>query len=385
VYASLASNLVAGDTNATWDVFVRDRLTQTTARASLGPGASEANGPSGWLVRPTITDDGRFIAFASRATNLLAVDANGSDDVFVRDTLTSTTFAASVTPSGNLKPGHSAPLDVPSTASIASATGGVVVFTSSAVLEVIDSNSLQDAYLFNAVDPAPPGVEDWSFGYRTPNQQYRTIMSYAPGTRVQFFSNPNVSFGGFPLGVAVPDPYAAECWKSLDYTASTVAGWTPSVFVPFCAGDGSANACPCGNASAPDSGRGCVNSLALSSWLTAIGTASLSNDKVVLKGSGMPDGGVLYFQGTAQQAGGGGVAFGDGLLCVGGSIRRLAVKINAANASSLPATGEPALSTTGALTSAGTVHYQLWYRDANVYCAAETFNLTNALSIVWAP
>jgi hypothetical protein len=261
----------------------------------------------------------------------------------------------------------------------------VVVFASAAALEVVDTNSVQDAYIFNAVDPLPPGVEDWSFGYRTPNQQYRTIMSYAPGTRVQYFSNPNVSFAGFPLGVAVPDPYAAECWRSLNYTASTVAGWTPSVYAAYCAGDGSASACPCGNSSAPDSGRGCTNSIAQAGLVQGIGTASLANDTVVLKGSGMPDGGVLYFQGTAQQAGGAGFSFGDGLLCIAGTIRRLAVKFNVANASVLPAGGDPALSASGALTSAGTVHYQLWYRDAGVFCTGETFNLTNALSIVWAP
>jgi hypothetical protein len=128
-----------------------------------------------------------------------------------------------------------------------------------------------------------------------------------------------------------------------------------------------------------------VNSLALAGLVTGIGTASLTNDTVVLKGSGMPDGGVLYFQGTAQQAGGAGSVFGDGLLCVAGSIRRLAVKFNVGNASSLPAAGDPALSASGALTGAGTVYYQLWYRDAFAFCTGETFNLTNGLGVLWAP
>mgnify|MGYP000089842319 CR=1 FL=1 len=385
VFTSLASNLVAPDANNTWDVFVHDLQTATTVRASVGPGGAEGNGPSGWMARSSITDDGRFVAFGSRASNMIAVDGNGSDDAFVRDMQQGTTVAASVTPSGNLKFAASANVDQATTVSISSANGNVVVFVSSAALEVVDTNSLQDAYIWNAVDPLPPGVEPWSFGYRTPDQQLRTIMSYTPGTRVQYFSNPNVSFAGQPLGIAVPDPYAAECWKSLNYTASTVAGFTPSVYVPFCAGDGSATACPCGNASALDSGRGCANSLGLTGFVTAQGTASLTNDKVVLKGSGMPDAGVLYFQGTAQMASGAGVVFGDGLLCVSGTIRRLGVKFNSANASTLPASGDPALSVSGALSGAATVNYQLWYRDAIAHCTGDTFNLTNGLSIVWGP
>jgi hypothetical protein len=376
-FTSLATNLVALDLNNTWDVFVHDRQLGTTLRASVGTGGLEGNGPSGWLARPSITDDGRFVAFGSRASNLLPSDANGSDDAFVRDLSLGTTVAASVTSGGGQKSAASANVDQMTTVSIS--------FASSAPLEIVDTNSVQDAYIWNAVDPLPPGVEPWAFGYRTPNQQYRTIMAYAPGTRVQYFSNPNVSFAGQPLGIAVPDPYAAECWKSLNYSAATVANFTPSVFLPFCAGDGSATACPCGNASPPDSGRGCANSLGLTGFVTAQGTASLTNDTVVLKGSGMPNAGVLYFQGTAQMSGGAGLAFGDGLLCVSGTIRRLGVKFNSGNASSLPGSGDSLLSVSGALTGAATVSYQLWYRDAIVFCTPDTFNLTNALSIVWAP
>lgn len=382
-FASLASNLVAFDTNGTWDVFVHDRVNSTTVRASLGPSGAQGNGPSGWLARPTLTDDGRFVAFGSRATNLVATDGNGSDDAFVRDLVQGTTFAASVTPSGQLAVGASGHVDQSSPVAIASATGGVVTFSSTAVLEVLDSNAVQDVYVFNTTDPAPPGVDDYSYGYRTPNQQYRTIMAYAPGTRIQYFSNPNVVFTGFPLGVADPDPYSAECWRTLNNTAPTVAAWTSSVYIPFCAGDGSASACPCGNTSPTDSGRGCLNSLSLSGVVSALGTASIASDTVTLRGNGMPDGGVLYFQGTSQAGAGAGVLFGDGLLCVAGTIRRLAVKFNVQNASSLPASGDPSLSVLGGLTAPGTAHYQLWYRDAGAFCSSDTFNLTNALSIVW--
>ncbi|MBL8860306.1 MAG: PD40 domain-containing protein [Planctomycetes bacterium] len=384
VFTSSSSNLVANDTNGTWDVFVHDLTLFSTVRVSVGAAGAQGNGPSGWMARSTITADGRYVAFGSRASNLVPGDNNGSDDAFVHDLQTQTTVAVSVTPSGLFKPGHSANVDQNSVVSQSSPNGDAVVFVSSAVLEVIDSNSVQDVYLFLAREPNPAGVDDYSFGYRTPNQQYRTIMSYAPGTRLQRFSNPNISFAGFPLGIADPDPYAAECWRTLNNTASTVAAWTPSVYLPYCAGDGSAAACPCGNASAADSEKGCLNSLALAGSLTARGTASLSNDTVELRGAGMPNGGALYFQGTAQVSGGSGLPYGDGLLCVTGTIRRLGVKFNTANASQLPVSGDPTLSTLGLLSGAGTAYYQVWYRDAVVFCAGETFNFTNALGIVWS-
>ena len=68
-----------------------------------------------------------------------------------------------------------------------------------------------------------------------------------------------------------------------------------------------------------------------------------------------------------------------------GTIRRLGVKFNSGNVSNLPAVGDPLLSVSGALSGAATVNYQLWYRDAISFCTGDTFNLTNALAIVWAP
>jgi Tol biopolymer transport system component len=79
---SCADNLVPGDTNGFIDVFVRGRQTGTTRRVSIGPGGVQANGRSN---SPTISADGRFVAFFSGASNLVPGDTNGSDDIFVRD------------------------------------------------------------------------------------------------------------------------------------------------------------------------------------------------------------------------------------------------------------------------------------------------------------
>ena len=81
-FTSSASNLVAGDTNGVSDVFVRDNVAHTTERVSLGANGVQANGAS---TGPDISDDGRYVAFASDATNLAAADANHVTDLFVRD------------------------------------------------------------------------------------------------------------------------------------------------------------------------------------------------------------------------------------------------------------------------------------------------------------
>jgi Tol biopolymer transport system component len=102
-FASLASNLVPGDTNDSADIFVRDRLRGTTERVSVGSLGQEGNGHSGVIgfrSKPAISASGRFVAFSSDATNLVEGDTNGVVDVFVRDRLTGTTTRVSVTSGG---------------------------------------------------------------------------------------------------------------------------------------------------------------------------------------------------------------------------------------------------------------------------------------------
>lgn len=90
---SRASNLVADDTNGKYDVFVRDRLLGTTERVSLNADEVEGNGDSGY---PSISADGRYAAFYSEATNLVPDDTNGVPDIFVRDRLLGTAERVSV-------------------------------------------------------------------------------------------------------------------------------------------------------------------------------------------------------------------------------------------------------------------------------------------------
>ncbi len=96
-FESPADNLVAGDTNDCLDVFVRDTVAGTTAVVSVSSSGAPGNDYS---HSPSISADGRFVAFSSRATNLSPGDSNGQEDVFVRDLLAGTTVRVSVDSAG---------------------------------------------------------------------------------------------------------------------------------------------------------------------------------------------------------------------------------------------------------------------------------------------
>lgn len=92
-FYSTATNLVPNDTNGLADIFVHDRLTGTTERVSVASDGTEANGASFYN---SISTDGRFVAFQSAASNLVPNDTNGHEDIFVHDRLTGATKRVSV-------------------------------------------------------------------------------------------------------------------------------------------------------------------------------------------------------------------------------------------------------------------------------------------------
>jgi len=81
-FQSAASDLVNGDGNGTFDIFVRDTVAGTTQRVSLDTADGDPNGPSRF---PAISADGKFVAFISSASDLVLGDNNGRDDVFLRN------------------------------------------------------------------------------------------------------------------------------------------------------------------------------------------------------------------------------------------------------------------------------------------------------------
>jgi Tol biopolymer transport system component len=99
VFQSLASNLVAGDTNGVQDVFVHNRLTGETSRINVSSAGGQANGAS-YTFKQSISADGRLVVFSSNASNLVAGDANGTTDVFLRDRQLAQTTRLSLAPGG---------------------------------------------------------------------------------------------------------------------------------------------------------------------------------------------------------------------------------------------------------------------------------------------
>lgn len=82
VFRSEATNLVTGDTNAVSDIFLHDRQTGATTLLSSGLSALPADGAS---TTPDISSDGRYVVFASAASNLVIGDTNAVSDVFLVD------------------------------------------------------------------------------------------------------------------------------------------------------------------------------------------------------------------------------------------------------------------------------------------------------------
>jgi Tol biopolymer transport system component len=101
-FSSNATNLHADDADALADVFVRDLQTGALELVSRASGAGGAKGNASSGV-PSISADGRFVVFASNATNLVAEDTDPASDVFVRDLVANTTTLVSRSASAGVK------------------------------------------------------------------------------------------------------------------------------------------------------------------------------------------------------------------------------------------------------------------------------------------
>jgi uncharacterized repeat protein (TIGR01451 family) len=171
-FASSASNLVAGDTNGVGDVFVRDRRSGVTERVSLGAKGAQGDGESnilGVASNTAISDDGRYVAFKSEATNLVRGDRNGQTDVFLRDRVAGTTELISVDNAGNKLAGGG---DQPAI----SPDGRYVAF----VTRDIDTNFTSDVYLRDRVAATTTRISVAQVGDTT-NDSDSPAVGVAPG------------------------------------------------------------------------------------------------------------------------------------------------------------------------------------------------------------
>jgi len=177
-FDSYATNLVPGDTNGGFDVFVRNRTANTTRRISLGSGGIQANGES---TGASVSADGRYVVYESGASNLVTDDINGQVDVFLRDLGTATTELVSVGVGGEPANGLSTIADV-------SGDGRYVVFTSVASnLVPNDTNGEADVFMRDRATGTTSRLSITSAGQQGNGQSLNGSVS-DDGMRISFDS-----------------------------------------------------------------------------------------------------------------------------------------------------------------------------------------------------
>ncbi len=157
---------------------------------------------------------------------------------------------------------------------------------------------------------------------------------------------------------------------------------------PYCFGDGTFVQCPCGNNSVPGAGQGCRNSSGLGGRLVGAGQTQLSNDQLVFTATNMPGSGnfCLFFQGDVQLNGGFGTPFNDGLVCAGGTFRRIATRPVVGGSATYPTVpGDTLIHIAGGVPlTGGARYYQCWYRNPAGPCG-QFSNITNGVQVIWNP
>jgi Tol biopolymer transport system component len=375
-FASTATNLVPGDTNGKADVFVHDRLTGITERVSVGTGGTQADGNSSWLnggaIPSSISGDGRFVAFASEATNLVPGLINHTGEVLVRDRLNQTTECIDLSLQGAHGNGGSAYPSI-------SADGRYVAFASWASdLVPGDANGKEDIFVRDRVAGSTERVSVATDGTEGDGLSVLPSMSLDARFVVFCSSADNLVVGD----TNVADDSFIRDRQATGLTLLCEPGTNGAIL------------CPCSN---PPSGseRGCDNSSATGgASLSASGIAYLSMDSVVFTTIGEPPAALsVVVEGNAVLTNG--VIYGQGVRCVGGTLERLFTRMASGGSISAPnfATGDPTVSAQsaakgGPIGAGQSRWYLVFYRDPAVLggCpATSTFNSTVTAQVTWWP
>lgn len=423
-FVSVASNLVAGDVNGFGDVFLRDRLTGTTEIVSVSSAGVQAD--AGFPSVPCISGDGRYVGFASVASTLVGGDDNGVRDVFVRDRQSATTQVVSVSSLGVLGNG-------PSEGAAIALDGSVVAFHSLASNLVIgDTDGFHNVFIRDL----QMGVTEMgsiaasggaALGGRPSISSNGRLLAFETGQdivpgdtngQIDIFVRDRVSRTTERVSISSEgiqsNDLSIDCaisgdgrWVAFMSDASTlVPGDTNlvedvfvhdrdyAVLISLCdPGDGGVITCPCANPpGGPD--RGCDNSSATGgASLSAGGVAYLSMDSLEFTSNGeRPTAFSLLLQGTATISSG--LAYGQGVRCVGGSLKRLFTGNASGGSVTMPnfGAGEPTVSARSAskgdpIQPGQSRWYLVYYRDPNVLggCpSGSTFNATQTGQVLWS-
>ena len=218
-FQSEASNLVTGDTNFAHDVFVHINAA-LTRRVSVASNGVEANDGSG---APSLSPDGRYVAFESLARNLDARDTDFQTDVFVHDILTGTTEMASVDSSGS---SFASSASDPSISSV----GRYVSFTASEALVPEDTNWNDDVYVRDRIVGTNSLASVGNSGDIGDGSSHEADIS-ADGRYVSFWSDSSNLVSGDTNGcpdVFVRDRIASETVRvSVDTAGNEAVGCEP--------------------------------------------------------------------------------------------------------------------------------------------------------------
>ena len=237
-FASDASNLLpAASTVAVTQAYVHDMVTGTTFLASVDSAGALGNGASAAVAGPTISNDGRYVAFASDATNLVAGDTNGVTDAFVHDMSTGTTIRVSVNADGTQAVPSPLPAGVTDTTTplVAggnpqiSGDGSTVAFESEAPLTADDTNGVMDVYTYTMGTGA---IERASVPVAGGTEATGTRIDGNTGATVAQINgaDPSISVDGRYVSFTSDGNLAADRVASTE-EGSTVASFEPAIFM----------------------------------------------------------------------------------------------------------------------------------------------------------
>jgi hypothetical protein len=360
---------VPGDTNSSPDAFVHDLGQATTTRVSVDSAAAQGNY---WSGDPSISTDGRFVAFVSSATNLVPGGTSGTNHVFLRDVQLGTTTLVSADSAGVEGDNQSFSPSI-------SADGRLVAFVSYATnLTAGDTNGVSDVFVRDIQGGRTSRVSVDSAGAQGNSPSDDAAIS-ADGLFVAFSS-------GASLVPGDTNGYSDV------FLRDRIGGTS---FLSLCSpGIAGVVTCPCLN---PPSGirRGCDNSSGTGgAELSASGGTFLSSDSLTFATSGEKASATsIVLQGNAFA--GSGVVYGQGVRCVGGALNRLFTKHAIAGSITAPdfGAGDPTVSARSAakgdVIQPGQSRWHLvYYRDPVVLggCpASSTFNATQTGQVTWSP
>lgn len=255
-FASNANNLVAGDGNGFADIFVRDNVAGTTVRVSVSSAGGQGNGASG---SPWMSDNGQFIVFQSDADNLVPADFNGMTDIFVHDrstgntTKVSTGFAVPQANGASVDPHMSR-------------TGRFVTFRSAASNMVAgDANAADDIFVTDLVAGTTKIVSVSTGGAQTPMDSFAPSVS-ADGQFIAFQTQ-GILAPGDPNGLT--DIYVRNMGLGVTTPISVAPGGGPT-------------------------GNGPSESAIISDDGNAVAFMSAASNLVLLDANGRPDIFVFY-------------------------------------------------------------------------------------------